>query len=212
MSNQPQTHQQTQRLDFLFTASHAMFSACPSLSRYYMNEFQNTLTEYELTASKPIARLSCSSCGQILIPGLTSKTEITIKGKRRSNRQQKNRVRSTCLTCQRSKLYHGSFKQKIPKNESLRTNTINTVPTTATATKVVKTVHKTTVTKATVTKTTNVTANKNAAAAAPASTEINKKKKNKGKKNNLKALLLKQQQNQNSSSGGGGLGDFLSSL
>ncbi|KAI7899398.1 uncharacterized protein BX663DRAFT_521613 [Cokeromyces recurvatus] len=93
MSNQ--TYQQVQRLDFLFNAGHSMLSMCPSLSRYYMNEFQNTLTEYELTASKPIARLSCTSCGQILIPGLTSKTEII------------------------PKLYNGSFKKKMPRNETM---------------------------------------------------------------------------------------------
>ncbi|CAO3700583.1 unnamed protein product [Rhizopus stolonifer] len=64
--------QQTNRLDFLFNASHTMFSSCPSLSRYYMNEFQETLGEYELKPTKQIERLACQSCGQISIAGLNT--------------------------------------------------------------------------------------------------------------------------------------------
>ncbi|RCH82625.1 hypothetical protein CU098_006950 [Rhizopus stolonifer] len=74
--------QQTNRLDFLFNASHTMFSSCPSLSRYYMNEFQETLGEYELKPTKQIERLACQSCGQISIAGLnTQKAEKEGKAK-----------------------------------------------------------------------------------------------------------------------------------
>jgi RNase P subunit RPR2 len=105
-----QTHQQTTRLDFLFEAGYTMFTSCPSLSRYYMNEFQNTLTEYELTAAKPTARLSCSSCGQINVPGLTSQVDIYKKKK-----NKRNLVRAICLSCRHTSLYHGSYKQKLAK-------------------------------------------------------------------------------------------------
>jgi RNase P subunit RPR2 len=108
MTTNLQTHQQTSRLDFLFEAGFSMFNACPSLSRYYMNEFQNTLTEYELTAAKPIARLSCRSCGQINVAGLTSQVDITKKKKR-------NLVRTICLSCRHTDLYHGSYKKKLTK-------------------------------------------------------------------------------------------------
>ncbi|KAK4519635.1 uncharacterized protein ATC70_009872 [Mucor velutinosus] len=187
-----QTHQQTSRLDFLFEAGHTMLSQCPSLSRYYMNEFQNTLTEYELTAHKPIARLSCKSCGQINVPGLNHRIEIIHQQSKKQNKtkktiQSKNTIKSTCLTCGNTSLYHGSNKKKMPKLNMQQEPVIATVkPITTT----------------------------------PATTSVGtptaeplKKKKNKGKKNNLKALLNKQQNSGNSSSNGtGGLGDFLSSL
>lgn len=113
MTDNLQTHQQSNRLEFLFEAGYTMFTACPALSRYYMNEFRNTLTEYELTAAKPIARLSCSSCGQINVPGLTSKVDIRRK-KIKSNR---NLVRSICLSCRNTNLYHGSYKKKLAKQK-----------------------------------------------------------------------------------------------
>ncbi|KAL9541706.1 hypothetical protein MBANPS3_008968 [Mucor bainieri] len=103
-ANSLQTHQQTNRLDFLFEAGHTMFGSCPSLSRYYMNEFQNTLTEYELTAHKPIARLSCKSCGQINVPGLNHRVEIIHQQSRKQNKTKKI-----------LHLYHGSNKKKMPK-------------------------------------------------------------------------------------------------
>ncbi|KAI8062787.1 uncharacterized protein B0P05DRAFT_581151 [Gilbertella persicaria] len=108
------SHQQTQRLDHLFTASYRMFTACPSLSRYYMNEFQNTLTEYELTSATE--RLSCSSCGQILVPGLNS--QVRLISKKRQHKPNKSLIRSMCFTCRHTKIYHGSYKKKIPTEET----------------------------------------------------------------------------------------------
>lgn len=187
-SNNLQTHQQTNRLDFLFEAGHTMFSKCPSLSRYYMNEFQNTLTEYELTAYKPIARLSCKSCGQISIPGLNHHTEITRKKSKNKRNgvakktQSKNVIKSTCLTCGNTSLYHGSCKKKMPKVIMQQEPVVAETPIASTP----------------------------PPPPPPTATADSslKKKKNKGKKNNLKALLSKQQKPSNS----GGLGDFLSSL
>ncbi|OBZ83090.1 Uncharacterized protein C16C4.19 [Choanephora cucurbitarum] len=109
-TNTLQTHQQTQRLDHLFTAGYSMFTSCPSLSRYYMSEFQNTLIEYDLTSATE--RLACSSCGQIMVPGLNQKTRLI--SKRRKNKPNKSTLQITCLTCSRVKVYHGSHKKKLP--------------------------------------------------------------------------------------------------
>ncbi|KAG2202263.1 hypothetical protein INT46_009989 [Mucor plumbeus] len=197
-SNNLQTHQQTNRLDFLFEAGHTMFSKCPSLSRYYMNEFQNTLTEYELTAHKPIARLSCKSCGQINIPGLNHHIEIVQKKtKKKANvvakkTQSKNLIKSTCLACGNTSLYHGSCKKKMPKLIMQKEIVIAEAPI--------------------VLASNSSTSSPPPPPPPPTTTTTTdssiKKKKNKGKKNNLKALLSKQQKPNNS----GGLGDFLSSL
>ncbi|KAG1048701.1 hypothetical protein G6F43_008926 [Rhizopus delemar] len=181
--------QQTSRLDFLFNASHVMFSQCPSLSRYYMNEFQQTLNEYELKPTKQIERLACQSCGEIAIPGLNTRVNIIQKSRRekkKMKKQTKNLVESTCLTCGRVKIFHGSFKNKIKTTPS----SVPTIPVTTSHADKIPNTNKTT-------QTVKVE-------------ETNKKKKNKGKNNNLKALLAKQQTN--NSSNNGSLGDFLSGL
>ncbi|CEP19397.1 hypothetical protein [Parasitella parasitica] len=184
-SSSLQTHQQTNRLDFLFEAGHTMLSQCPPLSRYYMNEFQNTLTEYELVAHKTIARLSCKSCGQINVPGLNHKVAIIQKSHKNNSKKaatrtrSKNKIKSTCLTCGNTTLNHGSIKKKMPKLAMQQEPVIKT------------------------------TSNSDFS---PMADVLSKKKKNKGKKNNLKALLSKQQQQKSNNSSGGGLGDFLSSL
>ncbi|KAI8380387.1 hypothetical protein BD560DRAFT_388102 [Blakeslea trispora] len=119
-TNTLQSHQQTQRLDHLFTAGYSMFTSCPSLSRYYMNEFQNTLTEYDLTSATQ--RLSCSSCGQIIVPGLNSKVQLI--SKRRKTKPNKSTIQTTCLTCSRVKVYHGSYKKKLAKPVKAKEPTI----------------------------------------------------------------------------------------
>ncbi|KAI8637485.1 hypothetical protein BD408DRAFT_424434 [Parasitella parasitica] len=185
-SSSLQTNQQTNRLDFLFEAGHTLFSQCPSLSRYYMNEFQNTLAEYEVSAHKTIARLCCKSCGQINISGLNHRVEIIQQYPKNNSKkaakksQSKNKIKSTCLTCGSTSLYHGSIKKKMPKLVKQQEPMID--PTSSS----------------------NIS---------PIADPLSRKKKNKGKKNNLKALLSKQQQQQKpSSSSGSGLGDFLCSL
>lgn len=174
--------QQTNRLDFLFNASHTMFSSCPSLSRYYMNEFQETLGEYELKPTKQIERLACQSCGQISIAGLNTQVRVIQKNrkqKKKEKRKSRNLIEMTCLTCQRVKVYHGSHKNKILKKTTTTTAGMIT------------------------TMTTDVQR--------PAAVENNNKKKKNKSKNNLKALLAKQQQSATSSSSSS-LGDFLSGL
>lgn len=119
--NQLQPIQHTNRLDFLSAAGFEMFSVVPSLSRYYMSEFQHTLNEFGLTAQKNIERLTCTSCGQISVPGLSSRVEIIQKkGKKvtKEKKRRKNKVQTTCLTCGKKTLYHGSYKNKLPKPTS----------------------------------------------------------------------------------------------
>ncbi|KAI9257648.1 hypothetical protein BY458DRAFT_535241 [Sporodiniella umbellata] len=108
--------QQTSRLDFLFNAGQAMFAACPSLSRYYMSEFQDTMEGFELKATKPIEKLTCQSCGQIQIAGLNSQVRIVQKNRqerKKAKRRSSNRVETTCLVCQRVKIHYGSQKNKM---------------------------------------------------------------------------------------------------
>jgi RNase P subunit RPR2 len=153
-----------------------------------MNEFQQTMNEYELKPTKQIERLACQSCGEIAIPGLNTRVNIIQKNRRekkKMKKQTKNLVESTCLTCGRVKIFHGSFKNKMKTKPS----SAPTIPVITSLTD--KIPNKTTQTVVKV-------------------EEINKKKKNKGKNNNLKALLAKQQTN--NSSNNGSLGDFLSGL
>lgn len=183
-----QTLQQVQRVDFLFKAGHGMLFNVPSLSRYYMNEYHNTLLNYELTPHKGLNRVACKQCGQIRLPGFNTRVEL-VKYK---NSKKRNRLLTTCTSCCRTMVYSGSNKKKIPARlkdapaveAAAAVKTQQPLPTAAAA-----------------------------ATAPPPMTE--KKKKNKGKKNSLKALLSKSNNNNQSNSsggGGGGLGDFLSSL
>ncbi|KAG2210927.1 hypothetical protein INT47_000084 [Mucor saturninus] len=108
-----QTAQQTNRLDFLFAAGFEMMSRVPALSRYYMSEFQHSLTEFELTTPKTVARLACPSCGQIRLPGLS--THVAIEGqKRKKGKRPGNRIKTTCASCCHTSFYHGSYKHKLP--------------------------------------------------------------------------------------------------
>jgi RNase P subunit RPR2 len=207
-----QTLQQTSRLEFLFTAGFEMLTNVPSLSRYYMNEFQHSLNEFELTAVKNISRISCKSCGQIHIPGFNTKVEIKVKKTNRGKKSNKvmnkaktrtkqNVIQTTCLTCSNTNLYHGSYKKKIPKLVTSKSNIAPVISNTALSSS-----------PSSVKKQPNSNSNTTPTPIA-AKEDGNKKKKNKGKKNNLKALLSKSiNNNSNSGAGGGGLGDFLSSL
>ncbi|KAI8982166.1 RNAse P Rpr2/Rpp21/SNM1 subunit domain-containing protein [Mycotypha africana] len=128
-NSQLQSLQQSSRLDFLYEASYSVLGQCPSLSRYYMNEFQNTLAEYELTLPKSVQRSACTSCGQITLPGLNTKVDIVTDDKLKKMKKKKNKIASvkknkiqyTCLACQRSKVYNGSFKRILPSNSALKT-------------------------------------------------------------------------------------------
>lgn len=119
-----QTAQQTNRLDFLFTAGFQMVSTVPALSRYYMNEFQNSLTEFELSTPKTIDRLACKSCGQISLPGLSSRVEIRTKRKKEKNKKRKNVIENSCKCCGHTRLYHGSYKKKLPHMATVTTTTV----------------------------------------------------------------------------------------
>ncbi|RCH80962.1 hypothetical protein CU097_002292 [Rhizopus azygosporus] len=112
--------QQTGRLDFLSNASQLMFNVCPSLSRFYMSEFQQALIEYELKPTKQMERSACQSCGEIAIPGLNTTVRVIQKNRKERKKKHlkaKNLIETTCLTCFRVKLYHGSFKNKLQQKE-----------------------------------------------------------------------------------------------
>lgn len=186
-----QSIQQTTRLDFLFEAGYTLLSTCPQLSRYYMNEFQNTLTEYELNLPKQTERFLCKRCGQIQISGLTQKVRLV----------KKTKILNICLACQEQKKYHGTLKHKktIPKNNTTQQPVA------------ISNVQKQPVATSNVQKQPNV---KQPIVSAKPNIQTQPtiaKKKNKGKKNNLQALLNKQQQQQQKPSNNS-LNDFLSSL
>lgn len=112
--------QQTGRLDFLSNASQLMFNVCPPLSRFYMSEFQQALIEYELKPTKQMERSACQSCGEIAIPGLNTTVRVIQKNRKERKKKHlkaKNLIETTCLTCFRVKLYHGSFKNKLQQKE-----------------------------------------------------------------------------------------------
>lgn len=178
-----QTLQQIQRVDFLFKAGHGMLFNVPSLSRYYMNEYHNTLLNYELTPHKGLNRVACKQCGQIRLPGLNTRVEL-VKYK---NSKKRNRLLTTCTSCCRTMVYSGSNKKKIPAR--LQNAPVVAVEAAAPAALTAKIPTQ----------------------AAPI-TEKKKKNKGKKNSLKALLSKSNSNNNSNQSSGGGGLGDFLSSL
>ena len=232
---------QSSRMEFLFQASHTLFSSCPELSRFYMGEFQQCLRQQDLIPAKSITRSCCPRCGQIYVPGLNTSVRLESKKKKKNNSSKKNKNNDNntskrknqliyqCNACAHKMKFQGS-NLNIPKASLLETNkmtattTINTPNTIATTTKN---------TKETIT--TSKLPSSSLSSKQPVQKQEQqqqqqktlhqqqqpsgvdkKKKKNKGgKKNHLQAMLASRQQSKEAEKkGGGGFGldDFLSSL
>lgn len=203
---------QSGRLDYLYEASHAVFATCPSLSRFYMSEFQQCLEQQGTAATKLIARSACPKCGQIYAPGLNCTVDLEPLCKKR-RRSKKNRLVYECGACHHKYYLQGSQPAYVKSTKMDDEDTRQSIPASSSAI----TTTTTTISK----KTPSGSPVAPIAAAytpspvsrAGAGLQDNKKKK-KPKKNSLQAMLANRKQNekQASSSSGLGLDDFLSSL
>ncbi|KAI7850023.1 RNAse P Rpr2/Rpp21/SNM1 subunit domain-containing protein [Circinella umbellata] len=225
---------QSSRMDFLFQASHVLFSSCPELSRFYMSEFQQCLRQQDLIPAKSITKSCCPRCGQIYVPGLNTTVKLESIKKKKKNlgdkknknkddnkSKRKNQLIYQCNACTHKMTFPGS-NPHLPRAQLLKTKTMTATPVTIATT--------TTTTKAVTTH--NNTSSSLSKQPVPKQQQQQKqpllhqqqqpvgidkkKKKNKGgKKNHLQAMLASRQQSKEAEKkGGGGLGlnDFLSSL
>jgi RNase P subunit RPR2 len=127
------TKQQAGRLDFLLQACHSMVLQNPTLARFYMANYQETLRLHHLSAPKAIDRLGCPRCGQVYLAGYNTSVELvpsksnTKKNKKPSTdpsstlpspRSRKNTLIYTCHACQHRRPFNGSFKRHIPSSAS----------------------------------------------------------------------------------------------
>lgn len=205
---------QSGRLDYLYQASHAVFATCPSLSRFYMSEFQQCLEQQGTAATKLIARSACPKCGQIYAPGLNCTVDLEPLCKKRRRSKKKNRLVYECGACHHKYYLQGSQPAYVKSTKMDDEDTRQSIPASSSA---ITTTTTTTISK----KTPSGSPVAPIAAAytpspvsrAGAGLQDNKKKK-KPKKNSLQAMLANRKQNekQASSSSGLGLDDFLSSL
>src|SRR6266498_2477545 len=79
------------RLQFLWNASHTLLSTVPSLSAFYMRQFNQFAGEKELNLAEAVKRKYCSYCGSIFLPGLNSRIRIE-KSKKRKRKGKKKEL------------------------------------------------------------------------------------------------------------------------
>ncbi|KAI9016427.1 RNAse P Rpr2/Rpp21/SNM1 subunit domain-containing protein, partial [Phycomyces nitens] len=134
------TNQQITRLGFLFDASHKVFAECPSLSRFYMSEFQHTLDNYETKTAQAVDRISCPRCGQIYAPGFNSTVRLEAKKPTKKKKQKPNRLVYQCNACTFRHIVGGSQKNNIPTFQPTvpTVSTIPTIPTISTVPTITK--------------------------------------------------------------------------
>ncbi|KAL0079242.1 hypothetical protein J3Q64DRAFT_1761766 [Phycomyces blakesleeanus] len=120
-------NQQSSKLGFLFDASHSVFGHCPSLSRFYMSEFQQNLCNYDAKPAQAVERIGCPRCGQIYSPGFNTTVRLepfgTKKRKQIQKTKPKNRLVYECHACTFRFSMGRSIKAKIP-TASLEPNQI----------------------------------------------------------------------------------------
>ncbi|CAB4487921.1 Rpr2-domain-containing protein [Rhizophagus irregularis] len=76
------------RLQFLWNASHTFLSTVPSLSAFYMQQFNQFSAEKELSLAEAVKRKYCSYCGSIFLPGINSQVRIEKNKKRKGNKKK----------------------------------------------------------------------------------------------------------------------------
>ena len=77
------------RLQFLWNASHTLLPTVPSLSAFYMQQFNQFAAEKELNLAEAVKRKYCSYCGSIFLPGLNCQVRIETNKKRKSKSKRK---------------------------------------------------------------------------------------------------------------------------
>ncbi|KAI7867006.1 hypothetical protein BDF14DRAFT_1882121 [Spinellus fusiger] len=196
------THQQTARLDFLHKASLTLLVACPSLSRFYRSEFQQSLKNFEVTAAKSIDRQACPRCGQIYVPGLHTTVRLHSTKKKKTSTRNANQVRYQCHACHYTRLLEGTSKGQLIPSARTGGTSRNLTPAGVTAKPPAPPTHPHAHPKKSPLIQPKVAVTTASASPIPA--------KKKGKKNTLQALLAKSKQNNGTQKLG--LDDFLSGL
>jgi RNase P subunit RPR2 len=77
------------RLQFLWNASHTLLPTVPSLSAFYMQRFNQFAAEKELNLAEAVKRNYCGYCGSIFLPGLNSQVRIEPNKKRKGKNKRK---------------------------------------------------------------------------------------------------------------------------
>ncbi|KIW13693.1 hypothetical protein PV08_08884 [Exophiala spinifera] len=116
---------QTLREEFLQASSRMLFLSSPSTSRHLQSQ------SIELAHSQPppktpnMARDACAACGNLFIPGWTTKTTITTRTGRRVQKPSPKTaivrskiVSNLCLVCHRTTREVGVFKVDTRKKQS----------------------------------------------------------------------------------------------
>ncbi|KAL0079477.1 hypothetical protein F4703DRAFT_1945056 [Phycomyces blakesleeanus] len=208
-------NQQSSKLGFLFDASHSVFGHCPSLSRFYMSEFQQNLCNYDAKPAQAVERIGCPRCGQIYSPGFNTTVRLepfgTKKRKQIQKTKPKNRLVYECHACTFRFSMGRSIKAKIP-TASLEPNQIKGSVTAQTPASTVPNDKK----NMNITKNSNSNNSLSSSDQSANNLHSNKKtlnnpikKKTKGK-SALQAMLAKSKENAGPNKLG--LNDFLSSL
>jgi RNase P subunit RPR2 len=92
------TSQETSaRLQFLWSASHTVLSAAPSLSAFYLSRFDQLAVEKNLKLAAATKRVYCSYCGSIFVPGINSWIDVK-KNKRTRSKPRKIDANSDAAT------------------------------------------------------------------------------------------------------------------
>jgi RNase P subunit RPR2 len=85
------------KLAFLFTAGHSQFASCPELANFYMQQFQRTADQADVTLADAVQRLQCSHCGALFASGVNCTVRTNNAKSKKS--KYRNKISSTCHTC-----------------------------------------------------------------------------------------------------------------
>ncbi|KAJ2963343.1 hypothetical protein NQZ79_g1625 [Umbelopsis isabellina] len=85
------------KLAFLFKAGHTQFASCPELANFYMQQFQRTADQADVTLAEAVQRLQCSQCGALFASGVNC--TVRTDSSRSKKLKCRNKISSTCHTC-----------------------------------------------------------------------------------------------------------------
>ncbi|CAG8541242.1 6686_t:CDS:1 [Paraglomus brasilianum] len=126
------TSQETSaHLQFLWSASHTVLSAVPSLSAFYLSRFDQIAVERNLNLAGAIKRVYCNYCGTIFVPGINSQVSIE-KVRRRHNKRRKvntqfDSTTSTALESVKTGSSPAPLKETVSINKTTPSNTAHRI-------------------------------------------------------------------------------------
>lgn len=101
------------KLSFLFKASNTQFASCPELCNFYMQQFQKTAQDANVTLADAVQRLHCSHCGALFVAGVNCTVRVNTVGAQQRKKKAiakrcRNTIQSTCHTCKHQTVLPGS--------------------------------------------------------------------------------------------------------